>query len=214
MRLLKLLTLFAILVLISQCSAAQKANDDKVIVSLYYETLCPDCIEFISKQISRAWKLMGSYFDIEFVPYGNAKTLPTSPPTFQCQHGKSECEGNKMHACAIKYIPETTITQFIICSMSSKDPPNAGQKCAQLLNVDYTPIQSCVATTGEGDQLLYDYGVQTSNLEPPHQYVPWILFNGNFDEHDNNKADKDLVRVICTKLQNAPDVCNSVDLID
>lgn len=119
-----------------------------------------------------------------------------------------------MHACAIKYIPETKITPFIVCSMSSKDPPNAGQKCAQLLNVDYGPIQSCVAATGEGDQLVYDYGVQTNNLKPPHEYVPWILFDGNFDQKDNEIADNDLVRVICSKIQNAPDICNSVDMMD
>lgn len=119
-----------------------------------------------------------------------------------------------MHACAIKYIPKTTITKFIICSMSSKNPQNAGRRCARSLNVDYRPIQSCVAATGEGDQLVYDYGVQTNNLKPPHTYVPWILFDGNFDEKDNEDAVSNLVPVICSKLRNAPDICNSVDLID
>lgn len=117
-----------------------------------------------------------------------------------------------MHACAIKYIPKAAITQFIVCTMSTKDPPNAGQECARSLQIDFAPVQSC-STSDEGDQLMYNYGVQTDNLEPPHQYVPWLLFDGNFNEDDNEKAGADFVRVICSKLKQAPDVCNSVDLI-
>lgn len=94
--------------------------------------------------------------------------------------------------------------------MSSEDPPTAGQKCAQSLHVDFAPVQSC-STSDEGDKLIYDYGTQTDSLKPPHQYVPWILFDGNFNEDDNQKATTDLVRVICLKLQHPPDVCNSVD---
>lgn len=116
-----------------------------------------------------------------------------------------------MHACAIKYIPKTAITQFIVCTMSTKDPPNAGQKCAKKLKVNFAPVLSCYSS-GEGDKLIYNYGLQTDNLNPPHQYVPWILFNGTYNEDDNQQADTDLVRVICTKLQYAPDECNSVHL--
>lgn len=116
-----------------------------------------------------------------------------------------------MHACAIKYLPKNAITQFIICTMSTKDPPNAGEECARSLRIDYNPVQLC-ATNGEGDRLMFDYGVKTDKLDPPHQYVPWILFDGTFDEGDNDKANTDLFRVICTKLQHAPNVCNSIDM--
>jgi len=210
MRFLRLVNFFALTFFVAHCTA-QQYDDNKLIVSLYYESLCPDCIGFISDQINRAWKLIGNYFDIEFVPYGNAKTFPTSPPTFKCQHGESECEGNKMQACAIKYISTTFITQFIVCTMSTKNPPNAGPKCAQKLQIDFTSVQSCISS-GEGDKLMYNYGLQTESLNPPHQYVPWILFNGIFNEDDNDKAGTDLVRVICSKLHQAPDECNSVDL--
>lgn len=117
-----------------------------------------------------------------------------------------------MHACAIKYVPKTAITQFIVCTMSTKDPPNAGQKCAQLLHIDFTPVQSC-STSDEGDKLMLNYGLQTDRLQPPHQYVPWILFDGNFNEDDNQKAGIDLVQTICSKLQHEPDICNSIDLM-
>lgn len=117
-----------------------------------------------------------------------------------------------MHACAIKYLPKTAITQFIVCTMSTKDPPNAGPKCAQSLRVDFTAVQSC-SSSDEGDQLMFDYGVQTDSLQPSHQYVPWILFDGTFNEDDNQKADIDLVQVICSKLQDEPAACNSLHLI-
>lgn len=101
--------------------------------------------------------------------------------------------------------------QFIICTVSTKDPLSAGPKCAENLKVDFAPVLSCYSSV-EGDTLIYNYGLQTDNLNPPHQYVPWILFNGNFSETDNQKADTDLVSVICSKLDEAPDECNSVDL--
>lgn len=94
--------------------------------------------------------------------------------------------------------------------MSAKDPSNAGPKCAKKLQIDFTPVRLC-NSSGEGDQLMYNYGLQTDKLNPPHQYVPWILFNGSFNEDDNQQAGTDLVRVICSKLQPAADDCNSVD---
>lgn len=135
------------------------------------------------------------------------QTLPTSPPTFECQHGPKECDGNRMYACSIKYIAQSSINDFIVCTMAFSDP--TGEECARSLGIDFEPVRLCAAN-GEGDNLMYNYGLQTDKLVPPHQYVPWILFDGEFSEDDNQKAGTDLMRVICTKLRQAPDFCNSV----
>lgn len=35
---------------------------------------------------------------------------------YDCQHGESECEGNRLHSCAIKYIDDKVATlKYIAC---------------------------------------------------------------------------------------------------
>jgi hypothetical protein len=46
---------------------------DAVKLSLYYESLCPDSINFIRFQLYPTWLLLtGEYLSIDFVPYGKA----------------------------------------------------------------------------------------------------------------------------------------------
>ncbi|OXA50131.1 uncharacterized protein LOC110853808 [Folsomia candida] len=74
-----------------------------------------------------------SLLDIRLIPYGKAVTLEnaesTKPYTFLCQHGPLECEGNKLHSCALdaaekqpKTVKDDTVTNFqmvnfLICTM-------------------------------------------------------------------------------------------------
>jgi len=48
-----------------------------------------------------------------------------------------------------------------------------------------------------GNQLQHAYAVQTENLKPAHQYVPWITINGEHTEDMEQEAEKDLIGVIC-----------------
>ena len=38
-------------------------------------------------------------------------------------------------------------------------------------------VMTC-ATGTEGNQLFSKMGQETMDLDPPHEYVPWIMFNG------------------------------------
>ena len=40
----------------------------------------------------------------------------------------------------------------------------------------------------EGNALLHDVGVATENLEPQHQWVPWIVVNGKFSQANQEAA--------------------------
>ena len=48
---------------------------------------------------------------------------------FQCQHGPTECMGNKVHACSIKHIKDDRIlTDYIYCMIEDNyDPKEAGK---------------------------------------------------------------------------------------
>ena len=41
-------------------------------ITLYYESLCPGCKEFIKEQLYPVWTELKNIMNAEFVPYGNA----------------------------------------------------------------------------------------------------------------------------------------------
>ena len=50
--------------------------------------------------------------------------------TFKCQHGPAECQGNMVHACAIKHVAQASLlTEYIKCMINDNyDPKAAGSK--------------------------------------------------------------------------------------
>lgn len=50
-------------------------NSDYVNFTLYYETLCPDCRQFMTGQLAKAVEAVGSIMNLTLVPYGNAKVF-------------------------------------------------------------------------------------------------------------------------------------------
>lgn len=51
------------------------------------------------------------------------KATPTDDSLkFVCQHGKSECAGNKAHSCGLYLAPnEATAVKYVACAMESRD---------------------------------------------------------------------------------------------
>lgn len=69
-------------------------------------------------------------------------------------------------------------------------------QCADKAKLDYTKISSCIESRA-GNQLQHMYAVQTENLQPAHQYVPWVTINGEHTEDMEAEAEKDLIGLIC-----------------
>ena len=68
--------------------------------TLYYETLCPDCRQFMTTELYKAYQSVLDIVNITVVPYGNAReTYDSTNQTYQfvCQHGPEECLGNLIH---------------------------------------------------------------------------------------------------------------------
>ena len=47
-------------------------NTDGVLISVFYETLCPDSSQFINTQLSFAFKKFQKYVNFKLVPFGKA----------------------------------------------------------------------------------------------------------------------------------------------
>jgi len=176
-------------------------------LSVYYESLCPDSRRFINNQLYPTIQTLGGvsnlYLETEFVPYGKATTeVVNGTFQFDCQHGNQECEGNRVHACALQKLPAADAAAFINCSMALFNSPITDPDCAASLGLNYTKIENCL-NTWEASTLLAANGIRTHDLEPTLYYVPWIMFNNVFTVEDLDVAQRDLLGLLCDKLDSA-----------
>merc|ERR1739838_979891 len=93
-----------------------QSADPSVKVTVYYESLCGDSINFITTQLYPNWQHFG---EADFMETGSSWN-------FTCQHGPEECVGNKVQACLLNQVSEPEeIVPLINCIMSQRSPPNA-----------------------------------------------------------------------------------------
>ncbi|GFG33505.1 hypothetical protein Cfor_04976, partial [Coptotermes formosanus] len=148
----------------------------KVHVTVYYETLCPDSRRFVTFQLYPAWKDLKDHLILEFVPFG--KSSGDGFGGFICQHGERECRGNLMQSCALSLLgPSGPQMEFVYCVMSSTDGSKEGKRCSDKVGISWAAVDSCMkSTSGTALQLLAQQ--ETLNLAPSGLgFVPTITFN-------------------------------------
>ncbi|CAL5424630.1 unnamed protein product [Camellia sinensis] len=143
--------------------ASPPDSPSKVSLGLYYETLCPYSADFIINYLVQIFDTgLISILDLNLVPWGNARILANN--TFDCQHGPLECLLNTVEACAISVWPDLhQYTQW--------------ETCFEKLDLDPTLITECYSS-GYGKELELQYAAETNTLQPPHEYVPWVVVDG------------------------------------
>jgi len=113
--------------------------------------------------------------DIHFVPYGNARENPDG--SFTCQHGANECKGNMIQACGMYVYPDQTKWWPYVLCLEKGSPYNDGQKCATQTGLDWTQINGCYNNKTLSQSIMHGHAQDTKNLQPAHQYTPWITLN-------------------------------------
>ncbi|XP_076817105.1 gamma-interferon-inducible lysosomal thiol reductase-like [Clavelina lepadiformis] len=186
-----------------------------VSISLYYESLCPYCRQFITDQLYPTWKSLqkSGAMVVDMVAYGNAHETQVSSGywNYTCQHGPEECTGNFIENCIQKYTDNVFDAYFpvIYCMESSKDPIAAAEKCVTSAMLDWNVISKC-ASGKEGNGLMHQAALNTDVLQPKHKYVPWILVNGQHTEGMQQEAQTNLLKVVCeTYTGKKPAQCQS-----
>ncbi|XP_026732254.1 GILT-like protein 2 isoform X2 [Trichoplusia ni] len=184
-----------------------RALQDKVDIKIYYECHCSDCILFDTTQLRPTVELLGSKLNLHLNPYGNAETIDNGNGKyeFKCQHGPTECYGNKLHACAIDLLGNQTLAvMYNSCMMNSnrKDKgsdDNAADECGKLLKINSKPIKQC-AKGLKGSLLLKAYGDESKRVG--FKFVPYILINGVQNDGSHFKRD------VCAAFANPPPECS------
>lgn len=191
--------LFAVVTLLTFFSLKVDGQQaDKVSLGVYYETLCPDSIAFITYQLYPTIQSLGlEKINVDLVPFGKASwTESGSSISFSCQHGERECKGNKIQACAKSELDTSALIKFVNCMESASSPDRAGKSCAQKQGLNYTTIENC-ANGAKGSQLLKEQGVATKSLVPKPNFIPWITVNNQHTSDIQNRALDDLKGLLC-----------------
>jgi len=202
-----------------------KVSDDELLnIEIYYENLCPDSQNFVTLQLQPTWKKLGKYFNPDLKPFGKAEATPNDSTShsgynFVCQHGLIECTGNMWQACFLN-IPEFTRDQqidVVSCIMGdghSYDSGAANDATLRCMNehgmdqVSMKTVSEC-ANSYDGQERLKKLGDETNSLDPKLTNVPWVTFNGEFQQEWQDGALEDLEELLCKNfLQDKPE-CNS-----
>ncbi|KAK6943193.1 Gamma interferon inducible lysosomal thiol reductase GILT [Dillenia turbinata] len=151
---------------------------EKVNLTLYYETLCPYCANFIVGKLSTIFN--NGIIDItnlRLVPWGNA--LMYENGSFQCQHGRDECILNIIEGCIVHSYPEPAEEYgFIKCieDLTRNRTYDKWESCFQTTG-SLTPVADCL-DSDLALQIAMQNNEETGFLNPPHEYVPWVIVNG------------------------------------
>lgn len=194
----------------------QVTNAKPVNITLYFESLCPFCKQFITDQLYPTWKLLKptGIMVIDMIPYGNAEEVEVSSGVYNytCQHGPAECTGNYIENCIIKHAKNKVDVYFPIihCMEKTDDPVSAAEKCVTDGNLNWSMVDMC-AKGKEGNELMHKSAGVTASLQPPHKYVPWITANGMHTEEMQQSAQGDLLSFVCSTYTGMkPEECSSL----
>merc|ERR1719513_455165 len=94
------------------------------------------------------------------------------------------------------------------------DPVSSAKGCVRdLSSLSYDAVKDCSAGK-EGNKLEHSMGAKTESLDPPHKYVPWVVVNGEHTDELQEKAQSDLLGLVCSLYQGAqPAECNTGETV-
>ncbi|CAH2041505.1 unnamed protein product, partial [Iphiclides podalirius] len=180
----------------------------KLHLTVYYESKCPDSQKFILEQLQPAIDLLHKYVRLRLIPFGKSKSMDYGDEGFECQHGPQECLGNLVQDCALKYMRKHSDQQrvaYAVCEMSSEAGTQGNLGCVKHAGVARDAVEHCVMS-GEGIVLQLDSEYHTSSLKP--QFIPSITINGVFDQQIQDSALVDLKGTLCSLLKEAQPCAN------
>lgn len=95
-------------------SEESSSADNKVNLSVYYESLCPYCANFMVNHLVKIFQTdLINIVNLRLIPWGNTQIQPND--TWICQHGVDECRLDVIEACAINSWPKLVQDATLCC---------------------------------------------------------------------------------------------------
>ncbi|KAF9420772.1 hypothetical protein HW555_003120 [Spodoptera exigua] len=200
----------SLLVIVFIVALKQVTSDapQKVIVTIYYESLCPDSKRFILNQLEPSIHTLENYITLEFVPFGKARSINQGHNGFQCQHGPEECAGNMVQSCALDLMQERNDLEkvlYVTCEMMTEAGTTNNMKCVKRAGLRAYDVRSCISS-GIGTSLQLQAEQATNQIRP--RFIPTVTINGVFDQQIQDSAMVDLYGTLCSVLGEVPPCVN------
>ncbi|KAJ8684260.1 hypothetical protein QAD02_020052 [Eretmocerus hayati] len=186
-----------------------ETNVHQVLITVYYEALCPDSKSFIKTELIPTYNKLEDAVRIQLIPYGKAETIIQDDNyLFKCQHGEPECEANIFHACSINKIKSTKKQLDVVACMMkrSQSAQSMFNSCAKNFD-EYNDILNC-SQSKEGRELLAHYGKLTQDLDPKASIIPTITLDDEANNEEKlKKILKNLLLEVCQRFDAPPKEC-------
>jgi len=185
-------------------------------IEVYYEALCKDSVDFVSKQLLPVYNKLNKFINVTFIPFaqGNITQNPTDKIYNLTCRRDGECAADKIHACGINKIKDSEkLIKFVNCSLTEGfNSPNKTvpiELCGKNSSIDnsiVTEITECANSTDAWSTWLQNYKNMSTSANVTS--VPKVLINKvpTEDITSNN-----LMKVVCKQIidKDLPADCNT-----
>ncbi|XP_066905585.1 GILT-like protein 1 isoform X2 [Halyomorpha halys] len=181
-------------------------------ITVYYESLCSDTIKFFLQKLIPTYGQTNYDFanllsNMELVPYGKVKVIDAELYQYSCQHGPSECLGNKLNGCAVKYITDKKkLLNYIGCLMwksiriISSEEEFPVEECQDKIPEDlFLKIAHCYNTNEGWHQFNHNGHLSNEAYGNSIVFIPLITFNNVTDGTVSNSAYRNFRRTLCSQ---------------
>ncbi|KAJ8719538.1 hypothetical protein PYW08_011713 [Mythimna loreyi] len=193
-----------VLVLVFALNQAGSDVPQKILVTVYYESQCPDSKEFIIEQLQPTINLLHKYLLLKLVPFGKASSINKGYNGFECQHGPTECTGNIVQSCALDLMQgrnDMEKVSYVACEMQTEAGTRGDLACVMRAGIQVGEIEQCV-NSEKGIMLQLEDEYLTNLVRP--QFVPTITIGGVFNQQVQDSALEDFTGTLCSILTNIP----------
>ncbi|KAK9920354.1 hypothetical protein M0R45_028909 [Rubus argutus] len=189
------------------------AANQKVTLSLYYDSLSTNCSTFIVKNLAKIFDDdLITILNLRLVPWGDAYANKSNNNTTFCQNGPDECKLNSLEACAIDVMQDVNkhfALIYCIEFLAIEGRHKEWETCFSSLGLPQKPILDCY-NSSNATKLEQTYGNETMHLNPPLKFVPWVVLNNQpiGNDYENFAA------YVCKAYRGniVPTACQSVHL--
>ncbi|CAB3244422.1 unnamed protein product [Arctia plantaginis] len=185
----------------------------KIQLTVYYESQCPDSKDFIVNELQPALTLLHNYLILKLIPFGKAKSIDNT--YFECQHGPTECTGNMVQSCALHVMKESgandrKMLDYVVCEMKTEAGTTRNLWCVKKARVNENLVTSCLSSR-MGTELLLRNEDLTKLVSPT--FIPTITIDGIFDQGVQDSGIQDLIGTLCSYREDMPPCVQHYNLI-
>ena len=214
------------LALILACTISIVNTADKLKITLYIESLCPDCKNTVQGSFTPAIKNgLLDMAEVNYVTAGNASSenfkRGTMDYNFKCQHNDAECYANIYSNC-MNNMAESEMQKFLYfdCMFNNlwaagvdktstmKDILDVWNVCLnKFVSEDQQRWVFYCSFNGKGFN-LFDDAIKAT---PKHDFIPWAAVEGKtLTQADRDLINSDVLKWACDNFEGTkPESCKS-----